>query len=155
LLISDLETKTLQLVHVFYSDECFGAVEKIRASDPDSIHLKLVSFGDNSQIKGTQAEIEDLRKQLEKEQRELSETKKKIFDNHQDYIDAVHAKAEKLWITEKQLQHKTAQFYEMMSYLHPDVVEQDLEAFKAISCPEENWEVEFNINGKVYCKLRL
>jgi len=151
LLISDLETKTLQLVNVFYSDECFGAVEKIRASDPDSIHTKLVSFGDNSQIQQMKAELEDLRKQVEKEQRELSETKAKSFDQHQDYIDAVNEKASKLWLTGKQLQHKTAQFHELMSYLHPDVVDQDLYAFKALECPEEDMQVLFNENGDAYC----
>ncbi len=155
LLISDLEKKTLQLIHVFHSKECFGAVERIRASDPDSIHVKIVSFGDNSQIQVMQTEIEDLEKQLEKQQRELSETQKKRFDHHQDYIDAVKEKANKLWITEKQLQHKTAQFYEMMSYLHPDLVELNLEDFKAISCPEKKWEVKFDVNGRAYCKPRL
>jgi len=158
LLISDFETKTLQLIHVFHSKECFGAVERIRASDPDSIHVQIVSFGDNSQIQVMQTEIEDLEKQLEKQQEELKEVSKSTFQpnvNHQEYIDAKREKADALWITEKQLQHKTAQFYEMMSYLHPDLVELNLEDFKAISCPEKKWEVKFDVNGKAYCKPRL
>ena len=151
LLISDLETKTLQLVNVFYSDECFGAVEKIRAIDPDSIHTKLVSFGDNSQVERMKAEIQDLRKQVEKEQILLTETKAKSFDSHQDSIDAVNQVADQLWLTRKNLQHTIAQFYELMSYLHPDLVDQDLLAYKALECPEEGMRVSFNEKGNAYC----
>jgi len=45
ILYSDMEQKPLWLTHVFYSNECFGAVEKIRANDPDSIKAEVVSYG--------------------------------------------------------------------------------------------------------------
>ena len=124
MLYSDIEQKPLWLTHVFHSDECFGAVEKIRANDPDSIEAKLVSYGDYSIIKEMEIKIEDLKNLQDQQQEELKEVSSSTFQvnvNHQEYIDAMREKSDALWITQKQLQQETAKYYEILRYLHPSV----------------------------------
>ncbi len=124
MLYSDIEQKPLWLTHVFHSDECFGAVEKIRANDPDSIEAKLVSYGDYSIIKEMEIKIEDLKNLQDQQQEELKEVSSSTFQvnvNHQEYIDAMREKSDALWITQKQLQQETAKYYEIIRYLHPSV----------------------------------
>ena len=122
MLYSDIEQKPLWLTHVFHSDECFGAVEKIRANDPDSIEAKLVSYGDYSIIKEIENRIDDLKTlqvQQHEELKEVSSSNFKANVNHQEYIDAMKQKADALWTTQHQLQQETAKYYEIMRYLHP------------------------------------
>jgi len=124
MLYSDMEQKPLHLTHVFYSDECFGAVEKIRANDPDSIEAKLEAYGDYSIIKEIEIKIEDLKILQDQQQEELKEVSTSTFQanvNHQEYIDAMREKSDALWITQKQLQQETAKYYEILRYLHPSV----------------------------------
>ena len=124
MLYSDMEQKPLHLTNVFFSDECFGAVEKIRANDPDSIEAKLVAYGDYSVIQNMEIKIDDLKTLQNKQQDELKEVSSSNFKanvNHQEYIDAKREKSDALWITQKQLQQETAKYYEIMRYLHPTV----------------------------------
>lgn len=122
ILYSDMEQKPLWLTHVFSSDECFGAVEKIRANDPDSIEAKLVAYGDYSLIKEMEEKIEDLKTLQNQQQKELMEISSDKFpENHQKYIDTMREKADALWKTQKLLQQETAKYYEILRYLHPSV----------------------------------
>ena len=124
MLYSDIEQKPLRLTNVFHSNECFGAVEKIRANDPDSIEAKLVAYGDYSVIQEMEIKIENLKILQDKQQEELKEVTSSTFKanvNHQEYIDAVKEKSDALWITQKQLQQVTAKYYETLRYLHPSV----------------------------------
>jgi len=89
MLYSDIEQKPLWLTHVFHSDECFGAVEKIRANDPDSIEAKLVSYGDYSIIKEMEIKIEDLKNLQDQQQEELKEVSSSTFQanvNHKNTL---------------------------------------------------------------------
>jgi len=118
---SDLEKKPLQLSRAFNSDECYSAVEKIRANDPDSIHTILVLFGSTKQIDNIEWKIDDLEAKSKQLHIELQEAMKNRFpDNHQKYIDDVRVKSDALWATNKELQHLTAQYYEMMHEYHPE-----------------------------------
>ncbi len=121
MLYSDMEQKPLHLTHVFFSDECFGAVEKIRANDPDSIEAKLVSYGDYSIIKELEIKIDDLKTLQTQQQDDLMEVNPNNFQHPQEYIDTKREKSDALWITQKQLQQETAKYYEILRYLHPSV----------------------------------
>ena len=122
MLYSDLEQKPLWLTNVFFSDECFGAVEKIRANDPDSIEAKIVSYGNYSVIKEMEEKIEELETLQAQQQQELKEiTSEKFPEDLNKHIDATREKSDSLWKTQKLLQKETAKYYEIMRYLHPSV----------------------------------
>ncbi len=119
MLSSDLERKPLWLTHVFHSDECFGAVEKIRANDPDSIEAELVAYGDYSVIKEMEEKIEELENESNKLQLEIRELNPRDFDQHNQYINEMREISDTLFKTQKLLQKETAKYYEIMRYLHP------------------------------------
>lgn len=122
MLYSDLEQKPLWLTQVFYSNECFGAVEKIRANDPASIKAKVVAYGDYSVIKEMEINIENLKILQNQQQQELKEVSSDKFpENFQAYIDTMREKSDALWKTQKLLQQETAKYYEILRYLHPSV----------------------------------
>jgi hypothetical protein len=120
MLYSDLEQKPLWLTHVFHSNECFGAVEKIRANDPDSIKAKIVAYGNYTVIEEMEEKIVELKNLQAQLQRELQEIRSDKFpEHHQKYIDAMREKSDALFKTQKLLQKETAKYYEVMRYLHP------------------------------------
>lgn len=120
MLYSDLEQKPLWLTHVFHSNECFAAVEKIRANDPDSIEAKIVAYGNYTVIQEMEEKIDELNRLQTQLQQELQEIRSDNFpDNHQNYIDAMREKSDALFKTQKLLQKETAKYYETMRYLHP------------------------------------
>jgi len=122
ILSSDIEEKPLWLTQVFYSEECFAAVEKIRAYDPDSIKAKLVAYGDYSMIKEIEENIEELKILQTQQQKELKEiTSEKFPKDFNKHIDATREKSDALWKTQKELQKETAKYYEILRYLHPSV----------------------------------
>ena len=118
---SDLETRTLQIATVFSTNECVGAVEKIRATNPDSIQAEVVSYGNYDQVEDMKNRIDDLERQAHEQQEELKEVMNRNYQHHQDYIDATKEVSDKLWSTRKQLQSLTEQYYQMMNYLHPEI----------------------------------
>jgi len=120
MVVSDLEKKPMQLTGVFYSDNCYGAVEKIRANDPDSIRVELVFYEDSNQIDNFEEKIAKMTAEVDKLRQELKITMETNYPTHQAYIDATKAKSDELWGARKQLQHLTAQYYEMMSFYHPE-----------------------------------
>jgi len=120
MVISDLEKKPMQLTGVFHTDNCYGAVEKIRANDPDSIRAELVSFGDSNQIDNFEAKIAKQQAEVDRLREELKTTMGAVYPKHQDYIDATKLKSDELWEARKLLQHLNAQYYEMMSVFHPE-----------------------------------
>ena len=122
MVISDMEKKLIQLTNVFHSDECFGAVEKIRAKDPDSIVTKLVTFELPEAVDAKENAIKDLRELQKKQQKELRETLNEKFPEGsiQEHRDKVREISDRLWATQKLLQEKTAQYYTMQDYHHPD-----------------------------------
>ena len=77
---------------------------------------------------------------------------KKNYPHHQDYIDAMNEQSDKLFVTGKQLQAATEQYYQMMRYLHPESLEVDLEEFKSLSCPAGRTAV-LDKYGSPYCKV--
>ena len=120
MLYSDLEQKPLWLTHVFHSNECFAAVEKIRANDPDSIEAKIIAYGNYTVIQEMEEKIDELNRLQTQLQQELQEIRSDNFpDNHQNYIDAMREKSDALFKTQKLLQKETAKYYETMRYLHP------------------------------------
>lgn len=121
MLYSDLEQKPLSLVNVFGSDECFGAVQKILADDPESIHAKVVTYGDYSVIQEMEENIDELKKLQTTQQLEIKELNPYDFDGHQKYIDAMRKISDALWNTQKLLQQETSKYYETQRYLHPSV----------------------------------
>ena len=120
MVVSDLEKKPMQLTGVFYSDNCYGAVEKIRANDPDSIRAELVFYEDSNQIDNFEEKIDKMTAEVDKLRQELKITMDTNYPTHQAYIDATKVKSDELWGARKQLQHLTAQYYEMMSFYHPE-----------------------------------
>jgi hypothetical protein len=122
MVISDMEKKPLQLNQVFNSDECFGAVEKIRAKDPDSIVTKLITFELKETTDAKEKAIEDLKILQVKQQKELRETLNEKFPEGsiQEHKDKVREISDRLYATQKLLQDKTAQYYTMQDYHHPD-----------------------------------
>jgi len=121
MLYSDLEQKPLSLVNVFSSDECFGAVQKILADDPESIHAKVVAYGDNSVIQEMEKNIEELKKLQTTQQQQIKELNPNDFKIYREYIDAMRKISDSLWDTQKSLQQETAKYYETQRYLHPAV----------------------------------
>jgi len=122
MVISDMEKKPLQLTKVLNSDECFGAVEKIRAKDPDSIITKLVTFELKETVDEKKNTISNLKAQQEKQQKELRETLNEKFPEGSitEHKEKVREISDRLYATGKELQDKTAQFYAMQEYHHPD-----------------------------------
>ncbi len=120
MVVSDLEKKPMQLTGIFHDDKCYGAVEKIRANDPDSIRAELISFGDSNQITNFEEEIAKQQADVDRLREELKTTMAAVYPNHQDYIDATKLKSDELWNARKQLQHLNAQYYEMMHFYHPE-----------------------------------
>ena len=119
MLYSDLEQKPLWLTHVFHSNECFGAVEKIRANDPDSIEAEIVAYGNYTVIKEMEEKIEELENESNKLQLEIRELNPRDFDQHNQYINEMREISDTLFKTQKLLQKETAKYYEIMRYLHP------------------------------------
>ncbi len=122
MVISDMEKKPLQLTKVLNSDECFGAVEKIRAKDPDSIVTKLITFELKETVDEKKNTIANLKAQQEIQQKELRETLNEKFPEGsiQEHKDKVREISDRLYATQKLLQDKTAQYYTMQDYHHPD-----------------------------------
>ena len=79
MLYSDLEQLPLWLNHVYSSDECFGTVQKINANDPDSIHAKIVSYGNYSVIEDMEQKIEELKSLQAQQQEELQKIRSDKF----------------------------------------------------------------------------
>ena len=119
MLYSDLERKPLWLTHVFHSNECFGAVEKIRANDPDSIEAEIVAYGNYTVIREMEEKIEELENESNKLQLEIRELNPRDFDQHNQYINEMREISDTLFKTQKLLQKETARYYEIMRYLHP------------------------------------
>jgi len=149
---SDKETRRLQLNRVFLANECVGAVEMIRADDPNSIKANVVTFGNQDVIQDTENRLKELQAQAERQNRELQETLSINFPHHQDHIDAVSEISDKLFVTRKQLQAATEQYYQKMRYLHPESLEVDLENFKSLSCPGERRIVALDKYGSPFCR---
>jgi hypothetical protein len=120
MVVSDLEKKTMQLTGIFHSDKCYGAVEKIRANDPDSIRAELISYEDSNQVDKFEEKIAKMTAKVDRLRQELKITMETIYPHHQDHIDATKLKSDELWKARKQLQHLNAQYYEMMSIFHPE-----------------------------------
>lgn len=120
MLYSDLEQLPLWLNHVYSSDECFGAVQKINAIDPDSIHAKIVSYGNYSVIEDMEQKIEELKSLQAQQQEELQKIRSdKFYDKHQDQIDDLRRVSDRMFDTQKELQKETADYYNTLAYLHP------------------------------------
>ena len=122
MVISDMERRGLQLTQVFNSDQCFGAVEKIRAKDPDSIRTELVTYEIHANVDDKRNQIEILKTEQERLQIELREKLGEKFPEggHQKHIDSVRETSDALFATGKRLQDMTAQFYAMQEFHHPD-----------------------------------
>lgn len=151
LITSDKDTRRLQLARVFLANECVGGVEKIRADDPNSIKAEIVTFGNQDKIHEMEQRIEDLKTKAEQEQQELQVIMATNYPHHQDYIDAMKEQTDKLWLTRKQLQTTTEQYYQIMRYIHPESLEEDLEDFQSLSCPGSRVAV-LDKYGSPYCK---
>ncbi len=152
IITSDKETRRLQLDRIFLANECVGGVERIRADDPNSIKANIVTFGNQDLIKDTENRLKELQAQAERENRELKQILGTNYPNHQAYIDATNEQSDKLYVTRKQLQAATEQYYQMMRYLHPESLEVDLENFKSVSCPEESQKVVLDQYGSPVCR---
>jgi len=152
IITSDKETRRLQLDRVFLANECVGAVERIRADDPNSIKANIVTFGNQDLIKDTENRLKELQEKAERENLELKEIMSKNYPHHQDYIDAMNEQSDKLFLTGKQLQAATEQYYQMMRYLHPESLEVDLENFQSLGCPGERRIAVLDQYGSPYCK---
>ncbi len=125
IIISDLEKKPMQLSGIFHDDKCYGAVEKIRANDPDSIRAELATFQDENQTDKFEEKIAKQQAEVDRLREELKTTMAAVYPHHQDYIDATKLKSDELWDARKHLQHLNAQYYEMMHVYHPEDPTQD------------------------------
>jgi len=141
IITSDKDTRRLQLERVFLANECVGGVEKIRADDPNSIKAKILTYGNQDKIFEMEQRIEELKRKAEQENKELKVIMSTNYPKHQDYIDAMKEQTDKLWLTRKQLQTTTEQYYQIMRYMHPESLEEDLDDFKSLSCPGERRQV--------------
>jgi hypothetical protein len=122
MLYSDLEQLPLWLNHVYSSDECFGAVQKIAADDPDSIYAKIVSYGNSTVIEEMEQKIEELKSLQAQQGAELQKIRsEKFYEHHQDQIDDLKRVSDSMFETGKLLQKETADYYNTMAYLHPPV----------------------------------
>ena len=149
---SDKETRRLQLDRIFLANECVGGVERIRADDPNSIKANVVTFANQDFIEDTENRLKELQDKAARENEELQKISKVNYAHHQDYIDAMKEQSDKLYITRKQLQGATEQFYQLMRLHHPESLEVDLENFKSVSCPEESQKVVLDQYGSPVCR---
>jgi len=149
---SDKDTRRLQLERVFLANECVGGVEKIRADDPNSIQAEILTYGNQDKIFEMEQRIEELKRKAEQEQQELKVIMSTNYPNNQDYIDAMKEQTDKLWLTRKQLQTTTEQYYQIMRYIHPESLEEDLNDFKSLSCPGERRQVVLDKYGSPFCR---
>ena len=152
IITSDKDTRRLQLERVFLANECVGGVEKIRADDPNSIKAEIVTFGNQDTIFEMEQRIEELKRKAEQEHKELRVIMSTNYPHHQDYIDAMKEQTDKLWLTRKQLQTTTEQYYQIMRYMHPESLEEDLDDFKSLSCPGERRQVVLDQYGSPFCR---
>lgn len=122
MVISDMERRGLQLTQVFNSDQCFGAVEKIRAKDPDSIRTELVTYEIRANVDDKRNQIEILKTEQERLQIELREKLREKFpeDGLRKHNNEVREISDALFSTSKRLQDMTAQYYQMQELHHPD-----------------------------------
>ncbi len=152
IITSDKDKRILQLERVFLANECVGGVARIRADDPNSIQAKILTYGNHDKLLEMEQRIKDLKAQAEQEQQELRVIMSTNFPHHQDYIDAMNEQTDKLWQTRRQLQSTTEQYYEIMRYIHPESLEQDLDDFKSLSCPGERRQVVLDQYGSPFCR---
>ncbi len=151
IITSDKDTRRLQLERVFLANECVGGVSRIRADDPNSIQAKILTYGNNDKILEFEQRLEELKARAQQEEQELRVIMSTNFPHHQDYIDAMNEQTDKLWLTRKQLQTATEQYYQIMRYMHPESLEEDLDDFKSLSCPGSRQAV-LDQYGSPYCK---
>ena len=121
LVSSDIEKRPLQLTKVFHANECQGAVQQIRANDPQLISLKVMGFGNYDQIKAMEDNLDKLQAEFEMEMKKLQAIKEVNFPSNQDYIDEVRKQSDHVNSIRKNLQHQTEQFHQIMYNLHPDI----------------------------------
>ena len=115
---SDTQQRKIQLVNTLHRNDCTWAVTHIRASDPSTIKVQAVEFGDNENLVALEQKIQELQQQVEKESQELGRVKNMNFDTHQDYIDAVREQADKIDSVGRELKSLTSEYYTYMFYLH-------------------------------------
>jgi len=151
IITSDKDKRILQLERVFLANECVGGVSKIRADDPNSIQAKILTYGNNDKLVEMEQRIKDLQALAEQQQQELRVIMQTNFPHHQDYIDAMNEQTDKLWQTRRQLQTITEQYYEIMRYIHPESLEQDLDDFNSLSCPAGRQAV-LDKYGSPFCR---
>jgi len=122
MVISDMERKGLQLTQVFNSDQCFGAVEKIRAKDPDSIRTKLVTYEIHANVEDKRNQIEILKTEQERLQIQLRDEISNKFPEGSvtEHREKIRQISDALGATNQRLQDLTAQFYAMQEFHHPD-----------------------------------
>ncbi len=122
MVISDMERKGLQLTQVFNSDQCFGAVEKIRAKDPDSIRTELVTYEIHANVEDKRNQIEILKANQERLQIQLRDEISNKFPEGSvtEHREKIRGISDALGATNQRLQDLTAQFYAMQEFHHPD-----------------------------------
>jgi len=122
MVISDMEKRGLQLTQVFNSDQCFGAVEKIRAKDPDSIITKLVTYEIHANVDDKRNQIEILKTNQERLQIQLRDEISNKFPEGSvtEHREKIREISDALYAVGKDLQDKTAQYHAMQEYHHPD-----------------------------------
>ena len=121
LVTSDIEKRPMQLTKVFHANECQGAIQQIRANDPQSISLKVISFGNYDQIEAMEENLKKLQFEFEREMANLQSLKEVNFPSNQAYIDQVRRQADHVNDLRRNLQHQTEQFHQIMFNLHPDI----------------------------------
>ena len=121
LVTSDLETRPMQLRNIFHANECQGSIQQIRANDPQSISLKVISFGNYDQIEAMEENLKKLEFEFEREIANLQSLKEVNFPSNQAYIDQVRRQADHVNDLRRNLQHQTEQFYQILYNLHPDI----------------------------------
>ncbi len=122
MVISDMERKGLQLTQVFNSDQCFGAVENIRAKDPDSIRTELVTYEIHANVEDKRNQIEILKTNQERLQIQLRDEISNKFPEGSvtEHREKIREISDALGNTNQRLQDLTAQFYAMQEFHHPD-----------------------------------
>ena len=118
---SDMEQKHLQLTRDFKLGECFSAVERIRAQDPNSIKAELLSFEHGGQIDAMEQNIEELKARSEQLHIELQELRENKFPEHRGrHIEDLREKSDQLRAVQNELQSRTAEYYQLMNWHHPE-----------------------------------
>ena len=75
-------------------------------------------------------ELKSFKEMLNKKIQELQVIMSTNYPHHQDYIDAMKEQTDKLWLTRKQLQTTTEQYYQIMRYHSSRILRRGLERFK-------------------------